>query len=90
MQPMPPKNQDSMGARVAPCRVVKIVLRFGIPGLSQLGSWVRTWHSSSGHAEAASHVAQPEALTRRIFNYILWGLWGEEEKKKKKKIGNRC
>ena len=45
-------------------------------------------HSSLSHAEAASHIAQPEALTTRIYNYILGVLW--EKTKKKKKIGNRC
>ena len=37
----------------------------------------------------ASHIAQPEALTTRIYDYVLGG-FGEEKKKKKKKIGNRC
>ena len=27
----------------------------------------------SGHAEAASHIAQPEALTTRIYVYVLGG-----------------
>ena len=60
-----------------------------------LGSWVWTWHCSSGHAEAASHIAQPEGPTTRIYNYVLGG-FGEEEKRKrkkkkeKKKIHNRC
>ena len=37
-------------------------LRFGGPGFCQFGSWAWTWHRSSGHVEAASHIAQPEAL----------------------------
>ena len=37
----------------------------------------------SGHAEAASHIAQPEALTARTYNYVLRG-FGEKKKKKKK------
>ena len=40
-----------------------------------------------GHAEVASHTAQPEALTTRIYNSVLGGFG---EKKKKKKIGSRC
>ena len=38
------------------------------------------------------HMPQPEALTTRIYNYVLGVLWGGEEGKKKrqKKIGNRC
>ena len=31
-------------------------------------------------AEAASHIAEPEGPTTRIYNYVLGGLWGEEEK----------
>ena len=46
-------------------------------------SWARTWHRSSGHAEAASHTPQPEALTTRIYNYVL-GDFGENKKKKKR------
>ena len=30
-----------------------------------------------GYAEAASHIAQPEALTTRIHNYVLGG-FGEK------------
>ena len=45
-------------------------------------------HSSS-HAETVSHIAHPEALTTRIYNYVLGG-FGEKnrKKRKKKKIGN--
>ena len=35
------------------------------------------WHHSSGHDEAESHIAQPEALTTRIYNYIPGG-FGEK------------
>ena len=55
------------------------------PGFRQFGSWVWTWHRSSGHAEEASYIAQPEALTTRVYNYALKGFGDEEEKKKKKK-----
>ena len=44
---------------------------------------VRTWHHSSGHAEAASHIAQPEGYTTKVHNYLLVG-FGEKEKEKKK------
>ena len=47
---------------------------------------MRTWHHS-GHAEAASHIAQPEALTNRIYDYVLGGFG---EKKKKKKTQEKC
>ena len=43
-----------------------------------------TEHRSSGHAEVASHIAQPEALTTRICNYVLGG-FGEKKKKNQKK-----
>ena len=64
------------------------VLCFSSPGFRQFRSRVQTWHCSSGHAEVASHVAQPEGPTARIYNYVLGG-FGEEEKKTQK-IGNRC
>ena len=58
------------------------------PGFHWFESWARTWHHSSSHPEAASHIAQPEALTTGICNYVLGGFG--KKKKKKKKIGNRC
>ena len=36
---------------------------------------------ASGHAEMASHIAQPEALTARIHNYVPGGFWEKKEKK---------
>ena len=64
-------------------------LCFSGPGFPWFGSWAWIWHSSSGHNEVASHIAQPEALTTRIYNYVLGG-FGEKkkEKKHKKKIGS--
>ena len=38
---------------------------------------------SSGHAEAASQIAQPEGLTTRVYNYGLGG-FGEKNKEKKR------
>ena len=49
-----------------------------------------TWHRSLGHAEVVSHIAQPESLTTRIYNYVLGGFVEEKKKKEKKKIGNSC
>ena len=40
---------------------------------------------SSGHAEAASHPAQPEVFTAKMGDYILGGLRGEEGKTKTKR-----
>ena len=39
---------------------------------------------SSGHAEAGSHIANPEGPTTGIYNYVLGG-FREKKKKKKKK-----
>ena len=41
-------------------------------------------HHSSGHAEAASHMPQPEGPTTKIYNYVLGG-FGEKKKKKRRK-----
>ena len=57
-------------------------LGFSSPGFRWFGSWARTWHHSSGHAEAVFHIAQPEALTRRIYSYVLGG-FGEKKQEKK-------
>ena len=46
------------------------------------GSWSLTWHHSSGHADMASHIAQPEVLTTRIYNYVLGGFGGRRRRKK--------
>ena len=61
---------------------------------------MQTWHHSSGHAEAASHIAQPEALTTVIYNYVLRRRRRKEEEEEqeeaegeeeeKEQIGNRC
>ena len=53
------------------------------PGFPQLGSWVRTRHHSSGHAESASHIAQAEGPTTRMYNYVLGGFGEKKEKKKR-------
>ena len=40
---------------------------------------MRTWHHSLGQAEAVSHIAQSEALTTKIYDYVLGG-FGEKNK----------
>ena len=40
---------------------------------------------SSSYAEAATYMAQPEALTTKIYNYVL-GSFGEKKKKEKKRL----
>ena len=60
-----------------------------LPWVSPVWIPLRTWHLSSGHAEAASHIAKPEGPITRICNYVLGGV-GEKKGKKKRKIGNRC
>ena len=51
-------------------------------GFAGSDSGHRPTHHSSGHAEAASHIAEPEGPTTRIYNYVLGG-FGEKKKKKK-------
>ena len=52
------------------------------PGFCQFRSWAQTWHHSSSHAEAASHIGQPEEPTARIYNYVLGGFGEKEEKRR--------
>ena len=66
------------------------VFHCGGSGFRWLGSWARTWHSSSGHTEAASHVPQLEGPTTKIYNSVLGGLGEEKQGGGKKKIGNSC
>ena len=61
------------------------VLCFGGLGFLWFGSWEQIWHLSSGHAEVASYIAQPEGPTTRIYNYILGGFAGKKKKKKNEK-----
>ena len=53
------------------------------PGFRRFGSWVRTWHCSLGHAEAALHMPQLEGPTTKIYNYVLKG-FGEKKQGEKK------
>ena len=53
----------------------------GSPVFHWFESWVRTWHCSSNHAEAASHVAQLEGPTTKNIQLCTRGLWGEKGKK---------
>ena len=48
-------------------------------------SLVRIMNHSSGHAEAASYIAQPEEAITRKYNYVLGG-FGEKKKKKKRRL----
>ena len=62
-------------------QVVKLVhSALAALGFHWFGSWTWTWHRSSGRPEAASHIAQQEALTTRVYNYVMGG-FGEKEKK---------
>ena len=42
-----------------------------------------TWHSSSSHAEAVSHIPQLEGPTTKNTQLCTGGLWGAEEEEKK-------
>ena len=69
-------------AGLAPGRVVNFTLNIGSPGFHGFRSWTGTWHLSSGRAEAVSHMAQPEALTTRIYNYVPGGFGEKKEKRR--------
>ena len=56
-------------------------LRFGGPGFHRFGSWARTWHHLSGHAELASHTPQLEGPTTKIYNYVLGGFGAKKQQK---------
>src|SRR3712207_3614442 len=73
-------------------RVVKLAhSTAGGPVFRWFESWARTWHCSSDHAEAASHMPQLEGPTTKNIQLCTGGLWGEKGKKnknlKKKKKG---
>ncbi|XP_070104062.1 glutathione peroxidase 7 isoform X2 [Equus przewalskii] len=51
------------------------------PVFHWIDSWVRTWHCSSNHAEAASHMPQLEGPTKKNIQLCTGGLWGEKGKK---------
>ena len=53
----------------------------GGPVFCWFESWARTWHCSSGHAEAASHMPQLEGPTTKNIQLCTGGLWGEKGKK---------
>ena len=66
-------------------RVVKFVRSaFGGPGFHRFGSWARTWHRSSRHAEAASHIAQLGGATTKNIQLCTGGLAGEKAGGEKK------
>ena len=50
----------------------------GPRGFRWFGSWARTWHCSSGHIEAASHMPQLN------IQLCTGGIWGRKSRKKKK------
>ena len=56
-------------------------------GFTGLDPGCRQGTASSGHAEVASHTAQPEGPATRIYNYVLGGFG--EKKTKEKKNGRR-
>ena len=64
-------------------------LRLGCPGFHRFGSWAWTWHCSSSHAEAASHMSQLEGPTTKKYATMYLGALGRKGKnkiKKKKRI----
>src|SRR3712207_9502328 len=76
-------------------RVVKFARSAaGGPVFRRFESWARTWHCSSDHAEAASHMPQLEEPTTKNTQLCTGGLWGEKGKnkifKKKKSGQGKC
>ncbi|XP_070336937.1 dnaJ homolog subfamily C member 15 isoform X2 [Equus asinus] len=64
-------------------RVVKFARSTaGGPVFRWFESWARTWHCSSDHAEAASHMPQLEEPTTKNTQLCTRGLWGEKGKNK--------
>ena len=57
---------------------------FGGPGFHWFGSWVRTWHCSSGHVEAVSHMPQLEGATTKNIQLRTGWTGGEKVGEKKK------
>ena len=55
------------------------------PGFHRFGSWAQTWHCSSGHAEAVSHMPQLGPTTKKNPATVYWGYLGRKSKKRKKK-----
>ena len=53
----------------------------GNPVFRWLESWAQTWHCSSNHAEAVSHMPQLEGPTMKNMQLCTEGLWGEKGKK---------
>ena len=63
-------------------RVVKFArCTAGSPVFRQFESWARTWHCSSNHTEAASHMPQLEGPTTKNIQRCTGRLWGEKGKK---------
>ena len=63
-------------------RVVKFARSaVGGPVFRWFESWTRTWHCSSDHAEAASHMPQLEGPTTKNIQPCTGGLWGEKGNK---------
>src|SRR3712207_1525940 len=67
-----------------PCgRMVKLARSAaGGPVFRWFESWGRTWHCSSNHAEAASHMPQLQGPTTKNIQLCTGGLWGEKGKNK--------
>ena len=71
-------------------RVVKFARSAaGGPVFRWFESLVQTWHRSSSHAKAASHMPQLEGSTTKNIQLCTWGLWGEKGKKQNLKKINK-
>ena len=84
-----------MKSRIVSQKVINPILKF-LYGASHTAEWLSSrtllqWPRvlqvqilGSSHAEAASHIPEPEGPTIRIHNYVLGG-FGEKKKKKDRK-----
>ena len=77
------RKQFERKIRGWPCgRVVKLSRSAaGSPVFRWFESWAQTWHCSSNHSEAASHMPQLEGPTTKNIQLCAGGLWGEKGKK---------
>ena len=64
-------------------QVLMFAPHFSGPGFHWFGFWARTWHRSSGHVAAASHIAQPEGPQLQ-YTTMYWRGLGRKSRKKKK------
>ena len=81
-----PHKNDLLGAGLVAGWLKFASSTAGGPVFRRFKSWGRTWHCSSNHAEAASHMPQLGGPTTKNIQLCTWVLWGKEKRKKKKSL----